>query len=161
MARQNSLLLCAFCLPLTVLAGCGGSTIEVPEELAPVSGTVTLDGQPAAGISVVFVPSVNPGNPSERTGGSGAVGGTDASGKYTLQHRSGQPGIQPGHYNVIFSKIALPDGSPVPEGKDPVDVGAAEVLPQRYTTIDPEKGAEKTATVPKEGGTFDFALESK
>lgn len=160
MTRRNSLLLCAFCLLATILPGCGGATSEVPE-LAPVSGTVTVDGEPAAGVTVIFTPSDNPDNPSERTGGTGAFGGTDENGKYTLIHRSGQPGLQPGVYAVTFSKIALPDGSPVPEGKDPVEVGASEVLPERYTIVDPEKDAEHVATVEKEGGTFDFALKSK
>ena len=161
MTRLNLVLLCMFCWLASGLIGCGGPPAAEVPDLAPVSGTVTLDGQPVAGVSVMFVPIPNPANPKERTKGSGAYGSTDASGKYSLRHRSGQPGVEPGYYAATFSKIAQPDGSAVPDGKTPEEVNASEQLPAHYTTLDPEKKPENVATVAKEGGTFDFALQSK
>jgi hypothetical protein len=81
-------------------AGCGGG-----ESVAPVSGRVTLDGQPAVGVHVGFQPlavgdNKNPG------GGSYAL--TDADGRYTLRMvEGGRPGAVVGKHRV---EIATPVG---------------------------------------------------
>jgi hypothetical protein len=66
-----------FPLLLPLLAGCGGG----PYKVAPISGRVTLNGQPLANAAVTFQPSeagkINPGP------GSGAF--TDSDGRYTLK----------------------------------------------------------------------------
>lgn len=72
-------------LLIIFLSGCSGS--EFP--LAPVSGTVTFDGEPLEGADVVFAPMesqdvINVGPIS--------VGQTDASGKFTLATVKGEPG---------------------------------------------------------------------
>jgi hypothetical protein len=135
-------------------AGCSGGGGREPT-LVPVSGTVTLDGKPLAGASVSFVPQAG-------TEGAGAFGTTDAEGRYTLDHRSGKPGIEPGTYTVSFSKMGLKDGSPIPPGKTAADVEAVEQVPRQYTpgfqsTNDTPATA---ALVEASGGTFDFALVS-
>jgi len=160
--RPNFLLLCTVAgLLVSILTGCGGgSSTEVPE-LVPVSGTVTLGDKPIAGVVVAFIPITNLENPDDKTPGTGAIGVTDAAGKYTLKHRSGQPGVQPGMYSVTFSKVALPDGSPIPEGKIPGEVGAVELIPKRYTVLDSRPHGLNQVVVKKEGGTFDFKLKSK
>lgn len=136
------------------LGGCSGGGGSVPT-LAPVSGTVTLDGKPLAGAAVSFVPQAG-------TEGAGAFGTTDAEGRFTLDHRSGRPGVEPGTYTVSFSKMALKDGSPIPPGKTAADVEAVEHVPRQYTP-----GFQATndtpatvALVEASGGTFDFALVS-
>lgn len=66
--------------------GCGGSG------LTPLSGKVTLDGQPLTGASgtVMFVPA-----------GSGAAGTAVIKPDGTYQAMTGgQPGLQPGEYEV-------------------------------------------------------------
>ena len=137
------------------LFGCGESDPEVAK-LVPVSGKVALDGQPLTGATVFFTPH-------GQTPGTGAFGSTDTEGKYTLMHRSNQPGIQPGEYIVSFSKLAMPDGSPIPEGKTAADVEAVEHIPKKYTLAGQEASEQSTdiTTVPESGGTFDFELTSK
>jgi len=160
MTRCSFFLLCAAGVLVSLVPGCGGESADVPD-LAPVSGTVTLDGEPAAGVAVFFSPRSNGEDPKERTSGTGATGATDSNGKYTLKHRSGELGIEPGVYNVTFSKVAMPDGSPIPEGKLLGEGGSRETLPKRYTVVDETARAKNVATVKKEGGTFDFDLKSK
>lgn len=150
MTRLNIFVLTRFCMLTLLISGCGGATVEVPE-LSPVSGIVTLDEKPIEGVLIIYVPEN--GIP-----GDGSVALTDAEGKYTLKHRSGQPGIQAGQYAVTFSKFVMKDGSAVESGIQPESVGAKQLLPKRYTN--PEITKEK-ATVTKEGGTFDFSLKSK
>jgi len=61
-----------------MVVGCGGSGGKV----APVTGTVTLDGKPLANALVAFQPMATPGKPNA---GMGSTGITDANGKYTLK----------------------------------------------------------------------------
>ena len=131
------------------LAGCSGGS-EVPP-LVPVSGTVKINGEPAADVNVTFSPTAG----AKTTGASATTG---ADGKYQLMHRSGELGVEPGSYGVLFSKYLMPDGSPVPAGQSPTDSGANESIPERFRS--PDTPAH-TATVPAEGGTFDFELTIK
>lgn len=62
-------------LTLMALAGCNNNPANYPDT-APVTGTVTVDGQPLAGASLTFVPAS--GRPSSGT--------TDSSGKYWLRY---------------------------------------------------------------------------
>ena len=78
---------------LVVSVGCSGATGPKTE---PVSGAVTLDGQPLAGATVVFSPS----------GGEGkaASGVTDASGNYKLTTTNAGDGAVLGSYQVAITK---------------------------------------------------------
>lgn len=112
--------------------GCGGEERTVPEQLHPVSGVVTIDGSKAPGVRVNFVPEKN-------TKGTGGYAVTDASGTFNATHYSQTSGIEPGTYQVTFSKLAMPDGSPIPEGKDAADVGAVEILPAHLTQVQTDR----------------------
>lgn len=152
MLKSNTHYVIAFCL-MGMLTGCGGQSTEIPDELIPVSGTVKLDGEPKANISVIF-------NPGDQTTGTGGYGVTDSEGKYTLLHRSNKPGVESGEYFVTFSLMGLPDGSPIPEGKDAADVGAIQLLPEKYTNA--EREIKLTiATVKAPEVTLDFEISSK
>lgn len=133
--------------------GCGGGENVVPDELMEVTGAVTLDGESLSNASVIFTPQ--PG-----TKGNGAFGVTDNSGKYSLSHKSGKAGIEPGKYYVTFSKWAMPDGSPIPEGKTAADVEAKQVVPKKFLTVT-DIGPKTVAEVKANGDTFDFDLKSK
>ncbi|WP_425616965.1 hypothetical protein NA78x_000630 [Anatilimnocola sp. NA78] len=115
-------------LPLAIclcFSGCGGSG---PSTL-PVTGVVTLDGQPCEGALVSFVPQ-------ETTGGNGGTGLTDSTGKYVTKLQDGKtPGLLPGKYKVMISKFVRPDGSLfVATGDEaPIDSNARELLPPRYS----------------------------
>jgi len=63
---------------LVVLSGCS----KGPYEVAPVSGRVTLDGQPAGNVAVMFQPV---GGEKNMNPGPGSYGITDAEGRYTLK----------------------------------------------------------------------------
>jgi hypothetical protein len=145
----HSLLACA---GLTWLAGCS-SKVNVPPKLVLAVGKVTLDDKPLTCASVIFVPR-------DHTKGTGGFGVTDAEGRYEVRHQSNEVGIESGTYNVVFSKIAMPDGSPIPDGKNAADVGAVEVLPPKLSNPPAELGIN-VVTVGADGGAFDFELRSK
>lgn len=140
------------CAMLICIAGCS-SKAGGPAKLAPVAGIVKLDGSPLTGANVIFIPR----DQTKAMGGSGVTG---ADGKYEARHQSNKVGIEPGTYTVLFSKIAMPDGSPIPEGKNAADVGAVEVLPQQLSNPNPEF-VTNIVTIPDAGGAFDFDLASK
>ncbi|QDU76789.1 hypothetical protein Pan97_38460 [Bremerella volcania] len=99
------LLLAAFGL----LAGCSSDSNR-----ALVQGTITLDGKPLPGASVVF-------QPQQSTPGQTARGRTDDSGKYTLRVR-GQESVVPGEYRVevkVVNEIVNNQGMVVGEKEDP------------------------------------------
>jgi len=115
-------------LILLVAAGCsrGG--------MAPVKGTVKLDGQPLAGASIVFL--------SQDEGGRDARGATDAAGVFHLSTLEPKDGALPGKYKVIVQPpVSLNAGD---AGKSPEDAqraaaegrvtptGKGVVLPSRY-----------------------------
>jgi hypothetical protein len=66
-----------FALALALAAGCGQG------DVAPVSGRVTLNGQPLPHANISFQP-VSPG-PSVRPDTAGSAGRTDADGHFTLR----------------------------------------------------------------------------
>jgi hypothetical protein len=103
--RITSLLVVA---ALCSVPGCGESA-----DTAPVTGTVTVEGEPLAGGLVSFFPS----------GGGRAINGTvDASGAYSVE-------LPTGNYTVIAqASTQLPEGWQ--EG-DPVPPPAVQV-PLRY-----------------------------
>jgi hypothetical protein len=86
---KNGMLVLA-CAFFSFSAGCGGSTDQ--PELGDVSGVVTLDGKPVAGVNVVFKPDV----------GRAAAANTDAEGNYTLQYLEGVEGCKLGPNTVSF-----------------------------------------------------------
>jgi hypothetical protein len=91
-----------------VLAGCSNR----PSNVAPVSGRVTLKGEPLSNSLVVFTPDV-PGCPSyARTG---------PDGDYTLTYTSGVDGAEIGQHTIRVTSgwpgnpDAKPPEKPVPE----------------------------------------------
>lgn len=136
-----------------VLGGCGGESgnNSFPRPLKPVSGTITLDGEPLKGVVVIFLP--------DQEGGSLSIGETDAAGKYRLSY-VGMPGCASGEYMVILSYKTLGDGKPLsnelrsglilPEEA----LKAPERMPARYAP----GTSELKATVPEGGGVIDFKL---
>lgn len=90
--------------------GCGGGP-EVPD-LGTVSGTVTVDGSPKAGVVVTFQPVA---------GGRSSTGKTDDNGVYTLSYTVDSQGALIGNHKVMVttpSESEAPDPSGVE--KDPI-----------------------------------------
>lgn len=132
-----------------LLCGCGSDGPDYSAEVVPVTGKIsTSDGTPVANAQVFFVPTGDKGRAAE--------GMTDEAGKYTLTTQNGGPGAVPGDYNVSVSKFVTPDGSPVPEGTFPADVGAVESIPSAYSAYGQSR---LKATVPEGGGELNLLLE--
>ncbi|MFL5340259.1 MAG: carboxypeptidase-like regulatory domain-containing protein [Gemmataceae bacterium] len=119
----------------------------------PVSGAVTLDGVPLANAVVAFAPA-------GATKGVGAVGRTDAGGKYTLATPHGSPGVVPGEYKVTVSKfVDLKTGADavLEPGKPPIDQpDIRELLPPQYSN---PTMSRLDKTVPPGGGMIDLVLK--
>jgi hypothetical protein len=143
----------AFGMVVAMTLGCGkGANEPKTPDLIPVIGQVLLDGAPVAGISVSFLPK-------DSTVGQGSYAVTDASGNFQCAYPNGKPGCPPGTYKVIFSRMAMPDGSPIPEGKTAADVGARDILPARYRSLDT---LENVVTVQPAGkNEYKFELVSQ
>jgi len=83
-------------LCLVALGGCGKSS-----NVVPVSGRVTMDGQPLAGARITFQPVGDWQNPYP---GSGSYGETDSNGYYSLKLiDSGQAGAIVGKHRVTIT----------------------------------------------------------
>ena len=166
------------CLSMLVLAacccGCSGSGIDV--DLAPVSGVVTMDGQPLENAIVIFSPEK--GNPSS--------GKTDANGYYELVYVGDSQGAIVGLHKVRITtgkmtnaqdssssgdadlaNAALEDtvniDTPPPEDGD---VTQRRPMKKKKTEKDPIPAKYNTKTtltadVKDESNTLDFKLESK
>ena len=152
-------------LPITMLmlAGCGAGTnpeeVKFISELVPISGVISLNGEPLTNAMVQFIPSRN----SEQA--RAALGITDHKGAYSLQttvpsiNADKTKGALKGDYKVIISKILLPDGSAVPENISDADAmaeGARESVPQRYSDYENSK---LTASITGENKELNFDLK--
>ncbi len=110
---------------------CFGCAQDGPE-IAGVEGTITMDGEPLADASVVFIPE----------NGRPAGAATDSSGHYVLTFTAGREGTMPGKNKVQISTAAdpseTPDGEPVP--------ARPETIPMKYnaqTTLEFTVEADK------------------
>ena len=110
----------------------------------PVSGVVTLDGNPAVNATVAFSPqgtSLESGRPS--------IGLTDSEGRYVAKTLDGVDGAAVGEHLISITAEQL--------DPDTHEVIQPETIPVRYND---KSGLRLTVT---SGGTqeADFALESK
>lgn len=120
-----------------MLTGCGGGNV------AEVTGTVTLDGQPLPNAVVEFSPATEgQGTPS--------YGRTDASGTFTLQYTSDQPGAEVGEYRVSITTQTSGD----PDAEPPIPE-QPELVPAKYNWE-----TELRETVVAGVNTFTFDLDS-
>jgi hypothetical protein len=152
-------------LMVSALAGCSKqSTLDT----VPVTGIVTLDGQPVPGAKVVFAPS----------GGTGqaASGVTGSDGRYKLTTQEPNDGAMAGKYSVMISKtegsLAAVDQAVKPnmtaeeatkaatEARDAAKEAEPtfkDMLPEKYKTA----AGGLTADVIKGGKDINFELSSK
>jgi hypothetical protein len=133
-----SLTVLALAVQALVSAGCGPGGPEI----ASVTGRVTLDGQPLANATVVFIPE----------NGRPAGASTDANGKYELNFTQGRRGAIPGKNTIRVTTQRDPyqdnNGKNVP--------GSKETIPPQYNTA-----STLSFTVePKKKNVADFDLKS-
>ena len=147
----------AWLLTVALLTGCGKKDDKEVPETAPVSGTVTYNGNAVEGATVTLQPAAG------STDLKPATGTTDASGNFTVQtFVSGADfaaGAMPGDYAVTVTKQSgttmtpeqmLEAGQPGATPDEP-----ASELPEKYS--DPSTSG-LTATVGP-GGVSDLKLE--
>ena len=90
---------------MVMVAGCGPSS---PGTIVPMSGKLTLDGNPMPGVEIVFSPSEVDGvaNP-----GPWSVAVTDEEGNYELKTRYGEKGAAVGMHYVTMSYADMEPGA--------------------------------------------------
>lgn len=135
----------------SVMAGCSSRDPNLPE-LFDANGTIKLNGQPLANAVISF-------RPIGTTRGNGAIGQTDAEGRYTLTSRHLGKGVPAGEYCVTIEKMVASDGSELHDldNFDPQSTPCKSLLPPYYS----KPGLSKlTATVSKENteNNFDLSL---
>ncbi|MGQ9506150.1 MAG: carboxypeptidase-like regulatory domain-containing protein [Thermogutta sp.] len=135
-----------------------------------VTGTVTLNGQPVEGATVVFVPKAAvqaaPGQATE-SGPRVATGETDAQGRYQLSTFSKGDGAVPGEYLVKVFKypkqqnpVGTPGGAEKEEYQPPAEnvpppATPRNLLPERYAN---ENTSGLSFTVEAKANVFDIQL---
>ena len=129
------------CLAVTGLvltmfvAGCSNAPSSDLPDLAPVTGTVTMGGEPLSGASVEF----------QSANGQAASGTTDANGKYELIYSGEAKGAEVGKNTVRITTVL---DFPAPaDYQDPI--------PAKYN-----QSSELEVTVEPGENTHDFDLDS-
>lgn len=144
----------SYCLVLfgVMMAGCGQSeSVKVPE-LYPVTGKVTLDGEPLVGAVLSFLPKGD-------TAGQVVTATTADGGNFSAMYSNGKPGCPTGEFQVYISKLVMPDGNPIPEGKTAADVQAVDKVPAKYRS---PQNPGSSVMVPVGGKSdLNFELQSR
>jgi hypothetical protein len=130
--RDNHLLWCQLVPLLAVVLPAGCSGAKTPAT-STVKGTVTYNGAPVDGATVVFAPT-STGKP--------ATAVTDSSGHYELSTFGSKDGASPGDYTVTVTKTATEgaESNLTPEqmnelalqGKPLPGPTTKQLLPQKY-----------------------------
>jgi hypothetical protein len=133
---------------LALVGGCGGGG----RKLVPVSGVVTVNGEPAPNLVVSFQPL---GEENEQNPGRGSSANTGPDGRYTLVYDGEKPGAWTGKHRVrIFPKVT--GGGAGEAGADAGPARPAAYIPpewNEYSKVDfevPHDGTDKA----------DFHIES-
>lgn len=135
---------------LAICAGCQRSSLpRTPVQEVPVTGIVTLDGQPLAGAAVAFI------DPSTMSAFTAA---TKEDGSYHLSTSYGGETVCKGLFRVTISKLALPAGVQPQPNTSPLLLGGKESLLAKYSN---SSASQLTVDVPEQGGEFDFALTGR
>ena len=97
----------AACIAMCFVCGATGCSSKPP--LGEVAGKVTLNGQPLAGVAVIFLPDPEQGNQGERS-----TALTDENGNYTLTHESAaaRQGALAGWHRVLIEDTAVENREP-------------------------------------------------
>ena len=154
MVKESDHMQAAFrcvCLWPAVLAmassGCGRSGNQIPNRV-PVSGRVTVAGQPLAYGTVQFVPESPEGH---------AAMGTIKGGAFTLQSAESFPGVSKGPY-----KVSIVSPLPIDPANRPSDPFSPEAnrsnIPNRYGNTE-TSGLAVEVTGPTHDLTFDLKAE--
>lgn len=120
---------------LLQLGGCQSRPAGMPE-LAPVSGTVTMDGKPLPNVLVVL----------RSQQGAVSMSPTDATGRYEAKYLSRYPGAGLGPTSVEITGMPASAEDPTPSVTVPAKYNTATIL---------------SVDVQKTTNNFDFQLSAK
>jgi hypothetical protein len=127
-----------------ICAGCGPK----PEKLVPISGKITIQGEPLPYGTITLVPDVAAGNKTKLQ----PFGKVKADGSYSVE-TDGKPGAPVGPYLVGISSIK--PSTPEDGYKPPVWAASQEYL-------DPNKsGLKLTVVESPAAGAYDIVLTKK
>lgn len=119
---------CLVLIPVSLLVGCNSQSVAV----VPVSGKVTLDGQPLVGATLSFQPITDKSSTNQAAMGS--YGKTDAEGKFTLRLIDpDKPGALVGRHAVTVTTAVSADPA-----SDELKVKQPERLPVAARTKEVE-----------------------
>ncbi len=109
--------------------GCGSGP---GEKIVPVSGTVSLNGQPLANATVSFQP-ITPPKASVFVG-PGSTGQTNEKGEFTLVVMAGKPGAVVGKHRVLITSLAQKPADDDDDRRDKPRGGVPlmDKIPERY-----------------------------
>jgi hypothetical protein len=118
MMRSAAVLLAA---PALLAAGCGG---QAP--VAPVEGTLKMNGKPLADVKVDFLPE---------TSGPRSSGVTDKRGHYTLTCDDNRPGAVVGPHRIVAVDLSVYGDKPIPKGREAEVLLKPSRLPAHYGDV--------------------------
>jgi len=145
---------------LVALVGCSGGGAS--GDFARVSGTVNYKGSPVADAKVKFI-----GTTESKSGGKDEfTTQTDANGKYVISGTGKNPGIPPGLYKVVITKLQVKPGMKVPdEGFDATQLEMSgmgtNALPKIYGEPSTTKLSVTLETGKNEGKDFNLTDDGK
>ena len=134
------------CCALSLFVGCGPKPIKTEG----VTGTITINGVPTAGVNVTFI--------SFDGTGSDGYAMTDKDGKYQLQTLAGaaNAGTTPGKYAVKFDyKEQIEDGTFEENGETKTRYKEKLAIDKKWTN---EKTSGVMVDVVTGDNTFDFDI---
>ena len=120
LAFGHPITLCGACILTALLTGCGGEYYEV----APVSGTITLDGQPLPNARIGFEPRRQGDTPNA---GPGSYAKTDSAGRFALETLDGRSGAVVTTHDVWIRTLV----APADRSGETIEA-APEKVPARY-----------------------------
>ena len=124
-------------LALVVVAGCSRMDGRIP-----VTGTLMIDGTPAAGVYMRFYASLD-------TKGNGGYAYTDEAGRFTATTLQSRPGLYPGEYAVTLEPPTEGPGQAravANPAKIPGGYGNPETTPLNMTVTGPRADVVLQAT---------------
>ncbi len=136
-----------------VFVGCGETGDADRPATAPVTGSVTYNGQPVEGATVTFMAGSSEGR--------GAVGTTDASGKFQLTTFEAGDGAIPGSYKVKIAKTVGGGPQTAEEAMALMESGAGPPTDEQKDELPVKYKDENTSglTADVKDGDNDFPFE--
>lgn len=133
---------------IMVVVGCGAPDTSDRPATTAAGGTVTYNGAPVEGASVTFV---------AEKGGKGAVGKTDAAGKFTLMTFEPGDGAVAGKYGVMVMKRTEQPEEEVEDPQAPAAPPVEDLLPKKYGNATTSGLTAEVTEAGKNQFTFELA----